>query len=636
MENKTVNVYVKKLNQFIDKIRIRPNKILLISSGFLVLFLSVLFIISIGFIKEKPEASSHKIEFVYTKTNIQDYVDTNLNDYAVKVNKHERIMFEGHLKEDVNEDIHIFYQNLFVNVHVNGVLVASTGRNYDYGSRGPGIGWLTIKMQDIPTNNQGVTSDDGQIIQKQGISKEDTIVIEMRCIYQSTYVDQFLKTVNNIYCGSTTSLMELTGRESALTYAIFIIALITGLFCVINALVSLLGKQNREALRFFILGVILFFCSIWCAPSEYMSLQVGDPIIYAALYSLSLPLLMIFTNMAIILSMKKMSKLLYTYNIVVCCGVIIAIFLQLFGVRDIYELAFVGFAVYVVDLFLVLLLLFNNYETFNANERTYNIVKYGTIAIATFADLFVFILTGAFNTTFLRFGVLLYSLTALIEYFRKIKETEELRILNLQLALDIKEKENELFFHQIQPHFLFNSLNCISTLCQIDPERAETAIHCFSSYLRNNMELINASSIITFNQEIKHIEQYLTLHEIRFEDDIILDVINPYGDFEIPALCIEPVAENSINYAFRGYKSSFKRIGIEVKRVEGGHEIIISDNGKGFNVETIGNDGRRHIGIENVRERVIHLFNGRFEMNSEINVGTEVKIFLPFVEKENK
>jgi sensor histidine kinase YesM len=458
----------------------------------------------------------------------------------------------------------------------------------------------------------------------------------MRCIYSSSYVDQFLKTIDNIYCGSESALMNLTGRQNALTYATFIISLIIGLFCVITALVSLLGKQHREALRFFILGVILFFCSIWCAPSEYMALQVGDPIIYSTLYSLSLPLLMIFTNMAIILSMKKMSKILYTYNIVVSCGVVVAIFLQLFAVCDIYELAFVGFGIYVVDLFLVLLLLFNNYETFDANQRIFNIVKYGTIAIATFADLFVFILTGAFNTTFLRFGVLLYSLIALFEYFGTIKEAEELRIMNLQLALNVKEKENELFFHQIQPHFLFNSLNCISTLCQIDPEKAEQAIHCFSSYLRNNMELINASSITTFNQEIKHIEQYLMLHEIRFEDDIILDVINPYDDFEIPALCIEPVAENSINYAFRGYKVPIKRIGIEVKLVEGGHEILISDNGKGFNVETIGNDGRRHIGIENVKERILHLFNGRFEMTSEINVGTEVKIFLPFVEKENK
>ena len=616
MEKKALNDYIKKLNKVIENIKIRPNKILLISSSFVVLFLSVLFVLSIGFIKESPEITAKPIEFVYTDTNIEDYVNTNLNDYAVKIKKHERIIFEGHLKEDVQDDIHIFYQNLFVNVYVNGVLVGSTGYNYDYGSRGPGIGWLTIKDADIKST--------------------DIIRIEMRCIYSSSYVEQFLKTIDNIYCGSESALMNLTGRQNALTYATFLISLIIGLFCVITALVSLLGKQHREALRFFILGVILFFCSIWCAPSEYMSLQVGDPIIYATLYSLSLPLLMIFTNMAIILSMKKMSKILYTYNIVVSFGVVITIFLQLFAVCDIYELAFLGFGVYVVDLFLVLLLLFNNYETFDANQRIFNIVKYGTIAIATFADLFVFILTGAFNTTFLRFGVLLYSLIALFEYFGTIKEAEELRIMNLQLALNVKEKENELFFHQIQPHFLFNSLNCISTLCQIDPEKAEQAIHCFSSYLRNNMELINASSITTFNQEIKHIEQYLMLHEIRFEDDIILDVINPYDDFEIPALCIEPVAENSINYAFRGYKVPIKRIGIEVKRVEGGHEILISDNGKGFNVETIGNDGRRHIGIENVKERVLHLFNGRFEMKSEINVGTEVTIFLPFVEKENK
>lgn len=616
MEKKSFIDYKKSFDKIIDKIRIRPNKILLISSAFLVLFLSVLFIISISFIKEKADININEVEFIYTDTNIGDYVDTNLNEYAVKIKSNEKIIFEGHLSQDVNDDLHIFYQNLFLKVYINEEEVASTGYNYDYGSRGPGIGWLTLEDVEIKST--------------------DKIRIEMRCIYSSSYVEQFLKTIDNIYYGDTSALMEFTGRQNALTYFIFMISLVIGLFCVITAIVSLLGKQHKEALRFFILGVILFFCSIWCAPSEYMSLQVGDPIIYATLYSLSLPLLMIFTNMAIILSMKKMSKILYTYNIIVSCGVIVAIFLQLFSICDIYELAFLGFAIYVIDLFLIVLLLFNNYETFDAGQRVFNIVKYGTIAIATFADLFVFILTGKFNTTFLRFGVLLYSLMALIEYFGTIKEAEELRLTNLQLALDIKEKENELFFHQIQPHFLFNSLNCISTLCQIDPEKAGQAIHCFSGYLRNNMELINASSITTFNQEIKHIEQYLMLHEIRFEDDIILDVINPYDDFEVPSLCIEPVAENSINYAFRGYKIPFKRIGIEVERLDDGHLITISDNGKGFNIETIGNDGRRHIGIENVKERVIHLFNGRFEMTSEMNVGTEVKIFLPFIEKENK
>ena len=581
-----------------------------------ILFLSLLFVFSIGFIKPKVEETTRHVEFVFTETNIGEYANNNLNDYAVKIKASELIIFQGYLGEEVTGDIHIFYQNLVVKFYVNGECIGNTSYNSDYGSRGPGIGWLTI--EDV------------------NIKSTDVVRVEMRCLYSSAYVEQFLKTIDNIYCGNTAELMILTGRDNMLTYVIFIVALIIGIFCVITALISLLGKQYRESLRFFILGVILFFCSIWCAPSEYMSLQVGDPIIYSTLYSLSLPLLMIFTNMAIILSMKKMSKILYTYNIAVSCIVVITIFLQLSGVMDIYELAMLGFAAYVIDLFLILLLLFNNYETFDSGQRIFNIIKYGTIAIATFADLFVFILTGTFNTTFLRFGVLIYSLIALFEYFGTIKEAEELRIQNLQLALNVKEKENELFFHQIQPHFLFNSLNCISTLCQIDPEKAELAIHCFSSYLRSNMELINASSISSFEQEIKHIEQYLTLHEIRFEDDIVLDVINPYGDFELPALCIEPVVENSINYAFRGYKIPFKRIGIEVKLVEGGHEIIITDNGKGFNVETIGNDGRRHIGIENVKERILHLFNGRFEMKSEINVGTEVKIFLPFVEKENK
>ena len=116
MEKKALDNYLKKLNDVIEKIRIRPNKILLISSAFLVLFLSLIFVFSIGFIKEDTTDKVQKVEFNYTKTNIQDYVTTNLNDYAVKVSKGERIIFEGNLKEDVNDDIHIFYQNLSINL----------------------------------------------------------------------------------------------------------------------------------------------------------------------------------------------------------------------------------------------------------------------------------------------------------------------------------------------------------------------------------------------------------------------------------------------------------------------------------------------------------------------------------------
>lgn len=603
----------QRLEEYFKKIPIKFNRVVLVTTTFVALLLVAIFLLTIDLANPNYEfEDASRVEFVYTDTNLDDFSAPKGLWDSIRISGDETIIFTGTFNKNIDSNLRIFYQNINVSLYVNDVLLYTT-TNDAVLSNTPGIGWLVI--EDV------------------SISSTDVIRLEMSCPYKSAYVDQYLQTLNNIYSGSDLSLMKLKISENIVAFIVFAFSLIIGAFCVFMCFLLALSKQ-KQALHFLLIGFTMLLCGVWTAPNEYISLSLNNPIFYAALYTVSLPLIMIFINASLLLSYKRPTRLLYIYTMVIAVILVLLIILQLVGVADVYEFVIIGGIGYVIDILIVSYALSKNYETFDEKQRKFNLFKYLPIIILAFVDILVFIFTGKFQTTFLRFGVIMFTVVSLAEMFVKFKETSELQLISMQLALDVKEKENELLLHQIQPHFLFNSLNCISTLCQIDPEKAEKAIILFSNYLRNNMELINSSGNTTFEKEMNHIEQYLMLHEIRFEDDIILDINNPCGDFEIPPLSIEPIVENAINYAFRGYKIKLKVINIDVKDTIGGHIITVSDNGKGFNVERIGNDGKKHIGMENVKNRIENSFGGSVDIYSEPKKGTIVTIFLPTIKNE--
>ncbi len=108
--------------------------------------------------------------------------------------------------------------------------------------------------------------------------------------------------------------------------------------------------------------------------------------------------------------------------------------------------------------------------------------------------------------------------------------------------------EQELTELQVQPHFLYNTLNTIYYLCKRDPEAAQQAIVDFSDYLRENLEEIKSSDLISFEKEITHVEHYLSLQKLRYADrlDVTWEIIDE--DFMIPPLTVQTLVENSIKY----------------------------------------------------------------------------------------
>lgn len=211
-------------------------------------------------------------------------------------------------------------------------------------------------------------------------------------------------------------------------------------------------------------------------------------------------------------------------------------------------------------------------------------------------------------------------------------QVERSKIL-VEQEQQLTQAKIDIMISQIQPHFLYNSLAAIKGLCNEDPKKARRAIEDFSFFLRGNMESISTNHLIPFMQELEHVKNYLSLELIRFEDRLKIEYDTEYNDFWIPPLTVQPLVENAVKYGTLG-KSDTTVVKLKTDKDEDYDYVIVEDNGIGFDVNEHKNDGRSHIGIENVRKRLKLMCNGKLEIDSVIDKGTCVRICIPKVKEE--
>lgn len=197
-----------------------------------------------------------------------------------------------------------------------------------------------------------------------------------------------------------------------------------------------------------------------------------------------------------------------------------------------------------------------------------------------------------------------------------------------QKNMELEVAKTAVMLSQIQPHFLYNALTGIKTLCSSDQERAEEAIEHFSFFLRSNLDALSDTRLIPFDKEMSHVNDYFYLEKMRFRDRVILILNLEVRDFMLPPLSIQPLVENAVRYGITK-KDSGGTVTITSRRQEGNILLTICDDGVGFDVNAPQVDGRSHTGIENVRSRLKLQCGGSLEIKSEKGVGTEVRITLP-------
>lgn len=210
-----------------------------------------------------------------------------------------------------------------------------------------------------------------------------------------------------------------------------------------------------------------------------------------------------------------------------------------------------------------------------------------------------------------------------------------------ELMDDISSKEKYLrtyeinaLYSQINPHFLYNTLDTIIWMAEFgESEKVIDITKSLASFFR--LSLSRGDEMISLEDELNHAEQYLFIQKQRYEDKLEYEfsVDEEIIQMKVPKIILQPLVENAIYHGIRELEGG-GRITISVKKVDNSVELLIKDNGKGFSVDKNEKSDIKlgGIGIKNVDER-IKLYYGKdygVEIRSEEGWGTEAVIRIPF------
>jgi two-component system LytT family sensor kinase len=203
---------------------------------------------------------------------------------------------------------------------------------------------------------------------------------------------------------------------------------------------------------------------------------------------------------------------------------------------------------------------------------------------------------------------------------RKLEEQERLLVEARLAALT----------NQINPHFLFNTLNSVSSLIRTDPDQARLMLVKLSKVLRRLLR--KHENFSTVRDELTFIEDYLSIEVVRFGDKLRFetDVADNTLDMLVPSMLLQPLVENSIKHGLSS-KVEGGTIRIHTHRTDSKLHLLVEDDGVGIPEAKLATLLERGIGVSNVNERLKVLFGNDYRMwiESQPGHGTHIQIEVP-------
>ncbi|MCR5415846.1 MAG: histidine kinase [Pseudobutyrivibrio sp.] len=248
------------------------------------------------------------------------------------------------------------------------------------------------------------------------------------------------------------------------------------------------------------------------------------------------------------------------------------------------------------------------------------------------------VVTATFNKMVVSIREYIKKLTESMETERRLKENE------LIMENHVKDAELKYLQSQINPHFLFNTLNAGAQLAMMEgADRTSNYMQRVADFFRYNIK--KNKDVVTLREEIELVDIYIYIINVRFAGEISFtkDVDESLLDVKIPSMILQPIVENSINYGVRNIEWS-KKINLSVYALEDYICVSVKDNGIGMTQETIeqvlegtyqGNPKRSDsngVGLDNCIER-LNIFYEKDDVLDIIsegkNKGTETILYLP-------
>jgi len=212
--------------------------------------------------------------------------------------------------------------------------------------------------------------------------------------------------------------------------------------------------------------------------------------------------------------------------------------------------------------------------------------------------------------------------------------------------VSLRETELALLQSQINPHFLYNTLDTIVWLAEADDKKqVVNMVENLSDFFR--ISLNKGKEIIQLSEELKHVTSYLEIQQIRYRDILSFEINedSELSDYLIPKITLQPLVENALYHGIKN-KRGLGKITISMRKADNGFYIDVKDNGKGMDENTLekvkksilesDNTNRENYGLYNVNERIRIRFGNEYGLSfeSQLQEGTTAMVFLPYKKEE--
>lgn len=227
------------------------------------------------------------------------------------------------------------------------------------------------------------------------------------------------------------------------------------------------------------------------------------------------------------------------------------------------------------------------------------------------------------------------------DYVTKPVDPMELKY-RIQSLITLKQSVNErlrmeaaYLQAQIHPHFLFNTLNSIHALSEIDVERMRKLNEAFSSYLQISFQYQNSGKFVSLSEELELVRAYLYVEKERHGNRLHV-IWNVDQDIHLllPPLTIQPLVENAVQHGIMPIAKG-GTVHIRIERQELSTLIQVKDNGMGMSTEKVQGlldaprEDKRGIGLYNTNRRLIQTYGSGLSIQSEVREGTSVSFVIP-------
>lgn len=219
----------------------------------------------------------------------------------------------------------------------------------------------------------------------------------------------------------------------------------------------------------------------------------------------------------------------------------------------------------------------------------------------------------------------------LAELFSTQLELEDIGIANQLLA----HAEIRRLQAQINPHFLFNSLNTIASFCRTAPAQARELLLDLARYMRRNLD--SSRGLVRLSEEMEQVRSYLAIEQARFGERIQSEIVLEPGceTWLVPPLLIQPLVENSVRHGLQGREEG-GRVRIEARRENGCLLVAVDDDGLGMSREVIDEilsprdleSMTEGVGARNSNQRLVQLFGQEYALRIDSAPGRGCRIAL--------